>query len=238
MTLRYYVSQLSKSGGVTPLPPDESQHAIRVMRVQIGDEIILFDGSGMETSAVITDVGRRECICDASAPSQVSRESTIRLHLGISLPKGDRAKEMVERLTELGVTSVTPLICRRTQREPSNSTLEKLARGVIEASKQCGRNQLLEIREPLLLRDYLASTESTRSTKWFFHTDPKISAQSPAAGQAKDLTAAVGPEGGWSADEVDELITSDFQPLTLGKRILRIETAAVAVASIVCCHDD
>ncbi len=145
MTRRYYVPELPSSGGLVELPKPEAQHAIRVMRVLVGDAVILFDGLGREAAAVIESVGRNECVCAVENVRSIDRELGRSLHLAIALPKPDRAREMIERLTEIGVTKVTPLVAQHTQRSPTESLVEKLRRGVIEACKQCGRNQLLEI---------------------------------------------------------------------------------------------
>lgn len=211
------------------LPPHESHHAMRVMRVQIGDQITLFDGAGCESAAIVTGVDRNECRCDAEAAAVVDREPRRAVHLGIALPKPDRARELIERLTELGVKSVTPLIAQRTQRPPSESLLEKLRRGVIEACKQCQRNQLLQILPTQTSADFFQVERPSRRLIAHRYAD---SGSVEAAKEASEIVIAVGPEGGWHDDEFQLAIDHGFEPIDLGPRIYRIETAATVIAAV------
>ena len=229
MTRRYFVPDLPQNGGVVGLPSSEAQHATRVMRVQVGDSITLFDGKGHEATAIITELARNECDCAAAPSEPVNRQPARAIHLGIALPKPDRARELIERLTELGVTSVTPLTAERTQRPPSDSLLEKLRRGVIEACKQCGRNQLMQVLPPQPATDFFAS--SNKETRLIAHVSDE-SMTLDAALESSTVIAAIGPEGGWTDNEVRRAADHGFQPITLGKRIYRIETAATVVAAV------
>ena len=242
MTRRYYHSDLPSGGGLIQLIDSEAQHATRVMRVEVGDRITLFDGKGHEAEAEIVSMGRRECCCQSDPAFAVDRESSVRLHLGIALPKPDRAKELIERLTELGVARVTPILGDRTQRPPSSTLLEKLRRAVIQASKQCGRNRLLAISEVFTLGEFVSSLQSDLNaesivspdeipSKWITH--PRDDLRSPPRREfGKHLIALVGPEGGWSEAEVRLATQNGFEEITLGKRILRIETAAAMIAAL------
>jgi 16S rRNA (uracil1498-N3)-methyltransferase len=230
MTRRYYHLELPEAGGMIQLAADEALHATRVMRVELGDRITLFDGRGNEAEAEIVSVNRRECHCRSEPSIVINRESSIQLHLGIALPKPDRAKELIERLTELGVASVTPIAGARTQRPPTLSLIEKLRRAVIEASKQCGRNQLLLVNEPDSLADFI-SVSDEMATRWIAHPTGKP-VTAPAKQPNQRLFALVGPEGGWTDEEIDLSVASGFEIVNFGKRTLRIETAAVVIASI------
>ncbi len=228
MTKRYFASELPAAGGSVELAPNEAQHAIRVMRVQEGDQVELFDGRGRQCHATVKKLGRQFCECVAEPTEQLSREPTVSLHLGIALPKPDRAKELVERLTELGVQKVTPLVADRTQREPSDSLLDKLSKVVIEACKQSGRNDLLTIA-------------STMGAKEFFQTQidqPRLIAHPAPDAVSVDsrpvstcYSVAIGPEGGWTDQEFLIAKEHGFIALNLGSRIYRVETAAVAIAA-------
>ena len=229
MTRRYFVPDLPPDGGVVALPSTEAQHATRVMRVQVDDSITLFDGKGSESKAIITGLARNECDCDAEPCELVNREPARAIHIGIALPKPDRARELIERLTELGVKSVTPLTAERTQRPPSDSLLEKLRRGVIEACKQCGRNELLRVLAPQPATDFFASGDET--TRLIAHISRESTALDVSM-ESSTVIAAIGPEGGWTDHEVRLATDHGFQPINLGKRIYRIETAATVVASV------
>jgi len=231
MTRRYYAPDLPPTGGVFSLGSEEAQHAARVMRLQVGDSITLFDGHGYESEAVIESIDRRRCSVDAEPPVPIDREPTRRIHLGVALPKPDRAKELIERLTELGVMRVTPLICERTQRPPSASLLEKLRRIVMEACKQCGRNHLLDLAAPLEVIDFLDRDEGGR--RIVAHPDGSSSSNlSNISFNGHGIVCAmVGPEGGFTDAEVAHAAHAGFEKVGLGKRIYRIETAAAVIAA-------
>ncbi|TWU02242.1 RsmE family RNA methyltransferase [Stieleria varia] len=229
MTRRYYVPDLPPIGGPIALPDEEAQHASRVMRAQTGDQVVLFDGIGNESSATIQSIDRRSCICHASPRELVDREPGLRLHLGIALPKPDRAKEMVERLTELGVAQVTPLLCSRSQRPPSGGLLDKLRRVVIEACKQSGRNQLMRIESPVAVADFFAM--DTETPRWIAHPGGQEMDGSLSRLTGGQLLAAIGPEGGFDDEEMNVALSRGWIAIDLGKRIYRIETAATVIAA-------
>tara|TARA_R110002049_G_scaffold2750_2_gene21433 strand:- start:209681 stop:210382 length:702 start_codon:yes stop_codon:yes gene_type:complete len=231
MTRRYFHPELPLGGGLIQLDNGEAQHAARVMRVSIGDTIILFDGIGNEAEAKVSSVNRRQVCCQCGPATELDRESSISLSLGIALPKPDRAKEMVERLTELGVASVTPIIGDRTQRPPSTSLIEKLRRSVIESCKQCGRNRLMVVHDPGSLAEFLSGGLFS-SNRWIAHPSGAAPV-SPRKDLNESVVALIGPEGGWSEEEVAQAISHGFQSVSLGKRILRIETAAAVIAALV-----
>ena len=228
MTRRYFVPELPKAGGLVTLLGGEAQHASRVMRVQVGETVTLFDGAGHESQARFISVGRNECQCETEPRCFVDREPTNEIHLSIALPKLDRSRELIERLTEIGVKSVTPLVASRTQRPPSDSFIQKLNRGVVEACKQCGRNQLLEIRPTV--KASLFFQNCSVENRWIAH--PSTSAMSVHGEVTGPVVVAIGPEGGWAEDEYREAVNHGFTPMDLGRRIYRIETAATVVASI------
>lgn len=231
MTRRYYVPDLPDAGGAVALPDTEAQHASRVMRASVGDSLVLFDGRGHESIAVIEQIDKRSCTVSSKPLRHVDRELSTVLHMAIAMPKPDRAKEMVERLTELGVTRVTPIVCERTQRSPSVSLIEKLRRGVIESSKQCGRNVLMRIDAPIALEAFLDSDVADR--RLVAHPDGGLHLSD--SGSQVDTVVLIGPEGGFTDEEIELARASDYQPVGLGARIYRIETAACAVA--VSCGD-
>lgn len=229
MTRRYYVSELSRGGGAVALTSAEAHHALHVMRIQVGESVELFDGKGSQSHAVVTKLSRSECQCEAEPSQLIDREPARAIHLGVALPKPDRARELIERLTELGVKSVTPLVGRRTQRPPSESQLEKLRRGAIEACKQCGRNELLQIMPSQSAVEFFAVTHNT--VRLIAHpSNDSISLSD--LGDSSEVKAAIGPEGGWTEDEVRVAVEQGFQCVDLGRRIYRIETAATVVAAV------
>ncbi|MCG8650386.1 MAG: 16S rRNA (uracil(1498)-N(3))-methyltransferase [Pirellulales bacterium] len=232
MTRRYFLPELPLAGGRVSLPENEAQHAIRVMRVQAGQAIELFDGKGHQSEARVLSFTRRECWCAAEPAVNVNRESSRNLQMAIALPKPDRAKELIERLTELGVRTVIPLIAQRTQRPPSQSLLEKLRRGIIEACKQCGRNHLMEIRSPQSSLDFFSSPRSDSNVSlWIAHPEGAPLREQVSAASS-NVVVAIGPEGGWTDVEIESASNFGFGELGLGSRIYRIETAAIIIGAM------
>jgi 16S rRNA (uracil1498-N3)-methyltransferase len=229
MTRRYYVPDLPRSGGQVQLPDVEAIHALKVMRISVGDQIVLFDGQGNQSDAVIANIGRNECACTAEPVTPVDRELKRSLHLAIALPKADRGREMIQRLTEIGASKITPIVAERTQRPPTESTIEKLRRAVIESCKQCGRNRLMEIGPITSSADFFRAHHP--GTCWIAHPyDQAI--RIGFADSSTDLVAAIGPEGGFTDNEVKLAIEYGFEAINLGSRNYRVETAAAVIASV------
>jgi 16S rRNA (uracil1498-N3)-methyltransferase len=199
------------------------------MRAQVGDEVVLFDGSGLEFIGRIAAIRKSVVEVALIDRQEISRELPLSLTLAVALPKGDRQKWLVEKATELGVTRIVPLITERGVAQPTASALDRLRRAVIEASKQCGRNRLLEVAAP------------EDATKYFQVTPPETlrliadpSGQPLGASlhpERRQIHAAIGPEGGFSPAELATATSSGWQPISLGSRILRVETAAIAIAA-------
>jgi 16S rRNA (uracil1498-N3)-methyltransferase len=211
----------------------EAHHLLHVMRAKAGQRITLFDGSGAEFDAEIVKCNRADVEVRVDARRDVDRELKFALVVGVSLPKGDRQKWLVEKLTELGVAVVVPLETERGIAQPTDSALERLERSVIEAAKQCGRNRLMRIAKPQALSDWVRIEKDASSTSRL------IAHPNGAPIATLDLAAlpstriAIGPEGGFTDAEVASAVATGWQSVDLGKRILRVETAAVALAAVV-----
>lgn len=229
MTRRYYCTELPTSGGVVALPETEALHATRVMRLSPGDRVSLFDGCGHEADGEVVTANRKDCTLAAGPRQPVDREPSIELTLAVALPKPDRARELVERLTELGVRRLSPIVCQRTQRPPTGSLIQKLRRGVVEACKQSGRNVLMQVDDPVSVSDFV-DTQHHADVYLIGHPggDPIDSLVNESAGNA---IALIGPEGGFTDDEVQRCREAKYQAVGLANRIYRIETAAVAIAA-------
>jgi 16S rRNA (uracil1498-N3)-methyltransferase len=211
------------------LTGDEARHLVAIMRAQIGDEVILFDGSGFEFTARVAATRKQAVELTIAERREISRELPFSLTLAVALPKGERQKWLVEKATELGVTRLVPLITERGVAQPVESALERLRRTVIEASKQCGRNRLLEITPPANAAAFFATIPPANGR---LIADPAGQPLSAAkANTSDDLCAAIGPEGGFSPAELSAATTCGWESISLGSRILRVETAAVAIAA-------
>lgn len=233
MSNRFY-SQTPVTDRQVVLEGPEAHHLVHVMRIRTGSEIVLFDGSGTEFCARVMRTGRSDVELEILSRSEVDRELSATLTLGVSLPKGDRQKWLVEKLVELGVRRLVPLQSERAVAQPTDNALDRLGRTVIEASKQCGRNVLMKIHESQDWQTFVG-TSSRDARRIVAHPDQ--SARYPATNKwqsdnATDTIAAIGPEGGFSPSEVALAVDGGWSVVDLGPRIFRTETAAVALASL------
>lgn len=228
MSERFYVDRTIDLPHVV-LRGDEARHLSLVLRAKGGELVTLFDGSGVEFAARISRVSKNEVELEIVERRELSRELSFDLTLAVALPKGERQKWLVEKLTELGVTRLVPLITERGVAEPVEAALDRLRRGVIEASKQCGRNRLMKIAEPSTVEQLLASN-STTPTRLFANPSGSI-LRREAVTTMGGILAAIGPEGGFAPGEVDAAREAGWDIVSLGPRILRVETAAIALAA-------
>jgi len=226
MANRFYVNCELGAGEVV-LQGAEARHLASVCRLDSGDRIYLFNGNGRQYSATVIEVSRQRVVAHVTGEELPLTELPFALHVTAPVPKGDRAQFLIEKLTEIGATRYTPLHTERSVVHPGAGRLEKLHRHVIEASKQCGRNVLMEIGEPIAWTAYCSGARLP-GARFLAH---------PQGGQAKpvfqgDVALAVGPEGGFTDQELDLAKENDWQLVTLGPRILRIETAAIVLAAM------
>jgi 16S rRNA (uracil1498-N3)-methyltransferase len=198
------------------------------MRLNAGDEVILFDGSGSQFAARIDSMGRQQIELAVLERQEIDVELRGELTVGVALPKADRQRWLVEKLTEIGANRLVPLRTRRSVVHPDEKSLGKLRRTVIEASKQCGRNRLMQIQPLISFEDFLASAPDD-ADRWLADTHGTTASQEATT---RPIYLAVGPEGGFTDDEVMDAKGRGWQTVSLGARILRIETACLVLASL------
>lgn len=231
MADRYFVEQ-PIAARQARLLTTEAHHLAHVMRAKPGDEVVLFDGSGAEFDGRVNHVGRSEIILDVGERREVNRELPMPITLGVALPKGDRQRWLVEKSVELGVARLVPLVTQRSNARESASSMAKLRRAVVEASKQCGRNRLMEVTEPLELASYLQSASA--GWRWLAHPgacSASVESNPPPDSPVGEISLAVGPEGGFAEAEVALALQQGWSCVDLGGRILRVETAALALVA-------
>jgi 16S rRNA (uracil1498-N3)-methyltransferase len=228
-----YFSETPITGERAALEGPEAHHLLHVMRGRVGDRVTAFDDSGAEFDAEIAKCGRADVELRILERREVDRELPFELVVGVSLPKGDRQKWLVEKLTELGVTKLVPLETERGVAQPTAGALDRLRRSTIEAAKQCGRNQLMKIAAPQPWKEFVtAQPSATKSRRFVAHFGGILLTDSNLA-EPIPTQVAVGPEGGFTEDEIAAAATTGWRIVDLGPRILRVETAAVALAAVV-----
>ncbi len=228
--------------GIIALPPEEAHHAGSVLRLQVGDGLVLFDGAGREAQARVYSVSKKTVEVEIESVAEVNRESKRKLTIAIALPKGDRQKWLIEKCVELGVAQILPLDVERSVAKAEKQVVQRLERQVIEASKQCRRNTLMKILDPMKWSEFLNNINkdnpgfiSKDCLKLIAHPGG-ISVQDALSkvGEDGDVLVAIGPEGGFTDEECASAVDSGFEQLSLGARILRIETAAISLAAQIC----
>jgi 16S rRNA (uracil1498-N3)-methyltransferase len=229
MSERFFVETPIRGDRATLTGP-EAHHLLHVMRAGPGDRVVLFDGSGAEFSAVVEALGRDRVELHVVGREEVDRESSRQIVLGVALPKGQRQKYLVEKAVELGVQCLRPLRTERAVAQPDAGALDRLRRTVIEASKQCGRNRMMEIAVPQAWPDFVEATRH-ETHRLLAHLAPGESPVDSYESLGAKIILAVGPEGGWTDDEAALAVSAGWHTISLGRRILRVETAALALAA-------
>lgn len=217
-------------GSRAVLTGDEASHALGARRLQLHDDIGLFDGRGTAARAVVTAVDRRRKTLEAKLTDR-RRMPAPRpaVHLACALPKGDRQSVLLDMATQLGMVRFTPLLCTRGVVKPNPNTLDRLRRICLEACKQSRRFYLPEIETSASPRELAQA--SAPGSLWIAHPAPDAAPLSAAA-NANTLTLLIGPEGGFTDEEVQAAIAAGARPFSLGSAILRIETAALATLAL------
>ena len=242
MTLRrFYAPQLAftSDGKMVALGADEARHARDVLRLEPGEEVFVFDGEGHEYRCLIAELTSRAAILNVleQVPA-ASPESPLHLTLAVALLKGEKFDLVVQKATELGVARLTPLVTARADvriREPGDARkkVERWTRIAFESAKQSGRAQLMLVDPPRNLDEFFRSITDVQLKLTYTARDGDPHADLPKV-EMKDrqIAAMIGPEGGWTDDELKQASGNGCKIVTLGGRIMRAETAAIAVATL------
>jgi len=224
MSDRFYTGDPLAPGEYLLAGP-EAHHLAAVRRFGPGDRVVLFNGDGHDYPADVLSVGKRSAVLNVLAAVSADRELPFPLCVASALPKGDRADFLIEKLTELGATRFVPLITARSVVIPKPNLVEKFTRAVIEASKQCGRNRLMAVEPPRTWAEFVRR-DDLPANRFVLHPGGEQFAP-PAGGVA----VAVGPEGGLTDEELSAAAAAGWKWASLGPRVLRVETAAIAAAA-------
>lgn len=220
------------SGHSLPLPPGAARH-VQVLRMQPGQGLTLFDGSGGEYEAVIERMGRSDVQVLVGAHHAIEREAVREVHLALGVPANERMDWLVEKAAELGAASIQPLLAERSVLKLSGERAEKKRAHweaiAIAACEQCGRNRVPVVHEALPLAQWLAARPAFAGRSLVLSlqagTQPLLQA---AGAQAQPLCLLSGPEGGLAAAEEAAALARGFTSVHLGPRVLRAETAPLA----------
>ncbi|MBV8501041.1 MAG: 16S rRNA (uracil(1498)-N(3))-methyltransferase [Paucibacter sp.] len=229
---RLFVEEALAARGELSLPAGAARH-VQVLRLQPGAVLTLFDGSGLEWPAAVLAMGRSEVRVGLGEPVEVDREMRHAVHLAVVMPANDRMDGIVEKATELGAASIQPLMSERSVLRLSGDRAEKKRahwRGVaVAAAEQCGRARVTAIEPVQTLMQWLASLPVASQRRWLLSP----TAAEPLARRVTEPGDATlvfsGPEGGLASAEEEAARARGFVALSLGPRVLRADTAPLAV---------
>jgi 16S rRNA (uracil1498-N3)-methyltransferase len=228
MVPRFYLDAPLRAGGVSTLPEDAAHHAVHVLRLHEGDEVTLFNGRGGEFAARIASMQRLRISIDLLQHRAIERESPLRITLVQAVSAGERMDSTVRKAVELGVAEVQPVLAARSVARPKGDRAENRRshwqKIVISACEQCGRNRVPEVQALLSLADYRPGAGATKILLSPLSQLP-VSKLPAIDGE---VVLAAGPEAGFTEEEEARLVEAGFVPASLGPRVLRTETAAVA----------
>lgn len=233
MLPRFHVPQGLAPGATVELPAEAVHHAMRVLRLGDGDRVTLFDGRGGEWCARLVRGGPSlRATLEEFAPADRAAPLSITLVQG--LPAADKMDWIVQKATELGVAAMQPVAAKRSVVRLSGERMERRCRHwqqvAVAACEQCGLNRVPTVASLLDLPQYLGLAAPPNDVRLFLAPE----AERSLSGMAKPAGAAtllVGPEGGFEEGEMRAILASGFQPVSLGPRVLRTETAGIAAIS-------
>ena len=226
---RIFVEEALESGREQRLGASAAAHVARVLRLEAGAELTVFDGRGGEYPATIIEGRGTMLRVRIGARRDVEREAALRITLAQGISRGERMDWVIQKATELGVAAIVPLLTERSVVKLDARQAAKRRehwRGIVVAAcEQSGRNRLPEVLAPQALAHWLETAPHDASRVLL---DPTASTGMRELGSCAAVTVLIGPEGGLSPAERSLALKAGFSPVRLGPRVLRTETAAIA----------
>lgn len=228
---RFYVPEITANAQFVRIGKDETKHLRSVLRMKPGDVISVFDGSGNEFECELTDIGKAESLARVRKQTEpASPESPLAITLAVGLLKGEKYDLVVQKAVELGVHRFYPTVTHRSEMKITEAErkLDRWRKIAFEAAKQCGRAKLMTVEEPTNFSGLFAVD----------HSGTKIMFAEQGGGKfdqleaANDMFVMIGPKGGWEPEEIETAAANGFTAVTFGGRIMRVETAAIAICAI------
>ena len=237
--LRFYTAENLKTGATVKLSENAATHATRVLRLEISDEIVLFNGDGNDYTCAISSIKKNEALVIVKSFVKMINESPLNITLLQGISSGDRMDYTIQKAVELGVTAIVPIVTTRSVVKLSNERAEKrLAhwQNVVHAAcEQSGRAFVPQVVSPISLSAWLANNPHSNSTRILLNPigAMRLAELPKPTGhiELRPVELLVGAEGGLSQTEIDTALSQSFQSVILGARILRTETAALVAIS-------
>lgn len=223
----FFVSQ--REGNLLRLSEEESWHCAKVMRMQAGELVVLLDGNGSRYHGKLTEVHHKNCIAEIIEVAQVIKRDR-HLHIAVAPTKNmDRMEWFAEKATELSVEEISFITCKNSERKQINT--ERIKKIVMSAMKQSGQAYLPTVHESISFSQFLSQAQSSSAKKLIAHCATDTEKLLLHQITSHHLIVLIGPEGDFTAAEINEANQNGFIPVSLGDARLRTETAAMYVAA-------
>ncbi len=216
------------------LEGENARHAIKSLRMKVGENITLCDNNKTDFFGVVSDINDGTVCVNITDKCENTAESAVNIHLLQCIPKSDKMDFIVQKAVELGVYDITPINSIRCVSNIKGKELKKIERWnkiSLEAAKQCGRGMVPVVNEPL---EFSEAVKNAKGDKIIFYEGEALSLREFLnSSNITDITILIGSEGGFDVKEVELAKANDFAVLSLGSRILRAETASISALSII-----
>ena len=234
---RFFVTKEQIEDNIITIANDDAHHIARSLRMAVGDVITVSDGCGTDHICKLTRIRDEECECEITESRASESESPLFITLCMAYPKGDKLETIIQKSVELGASRILPFessrCIKRPKAEKLDKQLQRLSRIALEAAKQCGRSRIPEILPPTSFSGMLKVAKDSDIALFCYENESGYSLKD-AMNDNKDVSSVaviVGSEGGFSEDEACEATSAGCISVSLGKRILRCETAPSFVLS-------
>ncbi len=232
MAHRYFLTDINDN--IATVTDNEAVHLCRVMRIKTGDKVILCDKDGYDYNAVAKDISEKLITFEILDKQKNPAEPKKNLTVYMALPKSDKLEFIVQKSCELGATKLVPFIsefCVAQKSKKEDSKKQRLQKISAEAAKQCGRSIPMEVCDTLTFKQLIQDIKNNDVNLFFYeHADTPLSKVDFA--QKQNISVIIGSEGGFSDKECEILSENGVNIISLGKRILRCETAAVTAVAL------
>lgn len=232
---RLHIAGSYAANSVLELASDKARYLGRVLRLRVGDNLSVFDGEGSEFTATITAIGKASATLRVDEKTAVRTESQLRVHLVQGISRGERMDVVVQKATELGVKRVTPVLTEfgvvKLDAMRAEKRREHWQKVAVSACEQSGRVRLPLIDTPIPLKNWFGNKPKQVDSEIILRpgaTTPLARIDNPST----KVCVLIGPEGGFSDTEFEDAEIAGFRPVSLGPRVLRTETAAIAAIAV------
>ena len=236
---RFFTSKDAVKDGIITVKGGDAFHIARSLRMAVGDEITVCDGEGAEYFCRLTHLRDDECLCKIETSRAALTEMGVDVTLFMAYPKGDKLETVVQKAVELGARRIVPFESSRCIKRPkadkAEKTVERLNRIAHEAAKQCGRARLPEVSAPVSFSEMIKMATQSQAAIFCYEAETETTLKSvfEEITDISSIAVVIGCEGGFSQEEAKACIDAGMKSVSLGRRILRCETAPVYFLSAI-----